>query len=286
MFVCLLFLSNLAAVSYAQTKPQDDALPETFRLRINNSIYGPVEASSDKGATWYLIARVLKPAVDRAPCTETTLPVVLRGGVTGFAISIGSNHLLRVLPESLGSKPDVAAITLNVPARTWPFTELLPTNGALVQQQSANRLRPIPLDYAPSNEDILVIIVSHPGVTQESARTIVSDCAQQYDARARKQLELQKKRPSNGILTVNVNLPNEDKIAALTYYLDGSLVAIQNRAPFVMRQDTRKWTNGEHVIEARAVDSSNHQITSRKTLVYVENPPNTPQSDIESRNLN
>ncbi len=283
MFVCLLFLSSPAAVSFVQANSQDNSLPETFRLRINNSLYGSVEASPDKGTTWFLIARVLKPAVDRAPCTETTLPVVVRGGTTGFAISVGSNHLLRVLPDGHSTKQDPAAITLNVASRTWPFTELLPNNGSFVQQQVANRLRPIPLEFTPSNEDTLVIIVSHPGVTPESARTIISDCSQLYDALARKRLDAQKKRPSTGILTVNVKLPQEDKFAALTYYLDGSLIAIQNRSPFVMRQDTRKWTNGEHVIEARAIDNSNHQITSRKTLVYIDNSPNSPQLHFELR---
>ena len=250
---------------------------ETLRLRISNSFLGSVEASADGGATWVTIARVQHPAVDFSPYEGKEAASVVRSSSNGYAIATGTGHIFKVVPNTSKANMDPTAIVLNTSVKSWPFTELLPPKGSLVQLQSGQRIKPIPADYNPANEESLLIFISHPGVSPEAAKTIINDCASQYDAAVKSRLLLSKKSPTTGILTINVNLPEEEKIAALTYYVDGALIGIQNAKPFLLRQDTRKWKNGEHLIEVKAVDNSGAKITSRRTLVYVENDPKIQQ---------
>jgi hypothetical protein len=59
--------------------------------------------------------------------------------------------------------------------------------------------------------------------------------------------------------------------AIVTYYIDGSFAGIVNSAPYVFEWNSRSVKNGEHVIEARAQDSSGNLLQVSDTLVYVRN---------------
>jgi hypothetical protein len=75
----------------------------------------------------------------------------------------------------------------------------------------------------------------------------------------------------SGELTVRGELAPDEDPGAVTFLVDGSIAGIQNRPPYVMKLDTRQWTNGEHLIEVRAVDRSGGKLTHRRALVVVEN---------------
>ena len=56
------------------------------------------------------------------------------------------------------------------------------------------------------------------------------------------------------------------------YDIDGKFAAVVSSGPFVFDWDTRSVGNGEHLIEAKAEDSSNKVLELKRTLVYVDNP--------------
>jgi hypothetical protein len=277
----LLCLISLAAVRPAaalslqatgQATAPESQLPEVYRLRLTNTVYGPVEASADRGATWLLIGRVVKPAIDRAPGADSTLPTVQRAGSNGWAFGIGGNHLVRVLPDLPASRQDPMAIIVNLAPGSPLFKELLPPIGSAIQLNNGSKTTALSSDYMPQDGDRLLVTAPKTDIPKEKLADAVKEISSRYSESALARLKAEKRKPISGFLTMNANPAEGDVPNAVTFTLDGETVSIQNRAPYTMRIDTHRWPNGEHLLEARALNASGGTLTHKKVLIYIDNP--------------
>jgi hypothetical protein len=246
---------------------------ESYRLRISNSLYGAVEVSADRGQTWTLIGRVQKAALTPSDGGVATLPMVERASKEGLAFAIGGRRLLRVLPDLPANYKNGSAIVINHARMEGLFKELLPAVGSEIQQIVGKREAPLPADFVPHDGDVFLITCKESLIPVEKLPEQVKLLGQKYQDSVLERLRKAGKKPTSGTLTVSVNVAPGDKPGALTYYLDGEVLAIQNQPPFVLKVDTKRWPNGEHVLEARAVDANGGILTQKKTLLYIENAP-------------
>lgn len=240
-------------------------------MRVSNTLYGPVEISADRGATWTLVARVVKPAVDRAPGASSTLPVVDRASAQGMAFVISKGHLVRLLPDTPANFRDPAAIVINRRPTDSFFRDLLPPAGTPVQQVVNKKAAPLPDDYMPHDGDEYLFSVSRTDLTAAQVPALVKDAAERYRDYAAAKLRASGKKPYSGALTVNASVAPGDKVNAVTYLLDGNVLAIQNQPPFTLKVNTKDWSNGEHVLEIRGLDAAGATATEKKLLIVVDN---------------
>jgi hypothetical protein len=263
----LLFLPNPVA---ANEESQEQA-PEVFRLRIVNSLHGPVEISTDRGKTWMLVARVTRHALETAHASSSQLPVVQRTGTRGMAFGVGRGKLLRLLPDDPPDRNDRAAIYLNVRPGSTLFKYLLPPPGSPVQQEWNRHPQPFPPDYSPADGDILLLTATRMDMPLDKFSEYVREAAERYKADSLARLKKQGRKPITGILTIHARLAPGDTANAVTFLLNGDVSAILNHPPYTMRWDTREWPDGEHLIEVRALDTTGAILSRVKKLVVVNN---------------
>jgi hypothetical protein len=163
---------------------------ELHRLRIVNRHDGAIQVSTDHGATWQLIGRVVAPA---RTCAEGYLAVqyakpgtVAAIAVHGLRIRTGADDptvhaplVLAIEPAQYGASTDAsispnkgfggyisgtAGIYTDIPAGTSLFRELAPLVGDPVYLESGSgRLLPLPHSFQPEGHgETLVIPVIAP----------------------------------------------------------------------------------------------------------------------------
>jgi hypothetical protein len=240
-----------------------------MRLRIANTQYGAVEISLDGGTSWRLVARVARPASAPATGASSDLATVHRTSPHGMAFGIGGGRMLRVVPEGAASAP--GAIVLNLPARALFFSELLPASGTPVQLVMRGRQLALPRDYTPMDGDVFLFIASTMPTSSISLEDRVRDAAERYLELALARLKARGHQPTKGALTVTARLAEGETPKAVLFLIDGQVRAFLNRAPYTVRLDSREWPNGEHLLEARALDDNGVILTSARTLIVVQN---------------
>lgn len=266
----LLFLLCLTSPAAARGEPKE-LTPEAFRLRIVNSLHGPVEISVDRGKTWMLVARVTRRATETAGNGSSQLPMVERAGAHGLAFGVGQGKLLRLLPDNPQARIDRTAIYINVRPGATLFKRLLPPPGSPVQQELNRRPQPLPAGYSPQDNDVLLLTATRSDIPPDKLPEYVREAAERYKAEAFARLRKQGRKPATGILTINARLAPGDTASAVTFLLNGDVSAILNHPPYAMRWDTRAWPDGEHLIEVRALDQAGAVLTQAKKLVVVNN---------------
>jgi hypothetical protein len=273
----LLFLTNPAAANVRREegeKGEGEAKPqsaETYRIRVMNTLYGAVDASFDGGESWLLIARVMKPAVERVPGASKDEAVVERAGAQGMAFGVGDRRLMRLLPDTAANRRDPAAIVVNQTPVGSLFKDLLPTPGSDVMQVMNRRAVPMQSGYHPGDNDQLLFIVRRTDPEAARMATYIKEASQRYQDTAIAALRARGKKPVSGFLTINATPSAGDSPGAVTFLLDGAVVGILNRAPFSLRLDTRNWSNGEHLVEVRGLNDNGASYTQTKAVVVVDN---------------
>jgi hypothetical protein len=269
---------------------------ETYRLRVENAEYGRVEVSLDGGQHYLLLGRVMHAADATTPDSEAAQPaVVARSGGDGLAFALGPRRILKLRPDLPpptrggrraplpGIPAEACAVTTDLPARTGLFGALTPPPGTPVRLQvSPQTLDPIQPGHPVSGDDLYVFLVLLPpvgGATadawHETVRAQFADLARRYADGARERARLAGRKVVSGTLTLKAQLPagEPDPIAAVTYAMDGDLLAGQNVGPYSYDWDTRAVADGEHVIEISAMNREGRQITHVRALIVVNNRP-------------
>lgn len=279
------------------TVPASNAPTETYRLRVENALYGRIEVSLDGGERYLLLGRVRQPAFVTVPDKTALKPgVVLRSSGEGLAIAVGVGQALKILPmelnrRTLTGKTTAGAILTDAEPRKGFFNDLLSPVGSLVQLQLSPRvLRPFSEGYAPASDDVFVfpVTLAYPAPKDETApkpddpryiawldgikkrwEAVAQEYAEQSMARAR----ASKRTVVSGMLTLRAKLPagEPEPITAVEYSIDGDIVASQTTFPSMFGWDTRRVPNGEHVIEIRALSKYHSIITKVRALVVVQN---------------
>jgi hypothetical protein len=153
---------------------------EAWRIRIINDVEGPIEVSSDMGATWKLIGRVTNPAtrVLQGYLAAGYAPIgtVAATAVHGIRIRLGSTtdsypNLINIVPKEFAITPmyfgghisGASGIYTDIPAGTSLFRELAPYVGSETSLESGDGiLHPLSEIYSPEIGDRLVIVVKRP----------------------------------------------------------------------------------------------------------------------------
>ncbi|HZP83490.1 MAG TPA: Ig-like domain-containing protein [Chthonomonadaceae bacterium] len=289
------------------------AEPETYRLRVENTRYGRIEMSVDGGAHYVLVGRALNPATALAAEKVATTPgSVLRSGKEGVVFAVAPGRVIKLRPRasnpptSAGRKrgasawtppPDTASIVTNLEAGQGIFGEFAPPFRSDARLQAGqDTLAPFPDAYAPTEDDVFVFLVTlPPPAGQEAAQAAewkqalgqrIAKLGETYAAQAVARARAEKRMVVSGQLTLRAKLPvNEpDPIAAVTYAVDGNVVAAQNTPPFTHTWDTRQVPDGEHVVEIRALNGRGGLLTRALALIVTQNsgkadtPPASPAS--------
>lgn len=251
--------------------PQEPA--EAFRLRIANTLNGGIELSVDKGANWLLVGRVARPATATSAGVQSPAAEVQRSSPLGMAFGVGNGRQVRLLPDSPAGRKDTSAILANTPGTSALFKDFLPAVGSPVELVSSTgrETKPLPSPYTPRDDDRFQFTVKTTALPADKIGDYAKDAAQFYRERAIARLRAKGKSPSTGSLTVTAKLSPGDTPDAVTFLLDGATAAIMNRPPYTMKWDTKEWTNGEHLIEIRALSASGSVLTRSKALVVVDN---------------
>jgi hypothetical protein len=244
---------------------------EAFRLRWTNSEFGAIEASLDRGRTWLLLGRVLRPASETSIGGSMPVGKVERSSRHGIAFSAGNGRLVRLLPDSTGNRRDLSAALANVPPTAGLFNHAMPPTGAVVRQTAARRTVDLPDGYIPQDGDVLEVQIPVGSDTRERLSNWVRDAAERYRELSEARLAATGQKPVSGILTVNAKLSEMDTPAGVTLLIDGEVVAIVNHAPYAVKWDSRRMPDGEHVIEVRALDASGSTLSKKRRLIFVQN---------------
>lgn len=271
--VAICFLASTAIPQLADGTQTPEA--EAFRLRIANTLYGPIEASADRGATWHVIARVVRPAIAAASEPGVSqLPEVVRASPEGTAFGVGGGRVLRLLPDSPINRRNRSATLANVPKTFALFKDFLPPAGSPVQLQVRGR-EPAALapGYTPSDGDAYLITARHSAHPAEKLSEYLVDTATVYRETAISRLRARGEKPASGILEIEGKLANGEQASAVSFLVDGVIAGFTNATPYLLRADTTRWSDGEHVLEVRALDGAGAVLTSRKMLVVVDNRP-------------
>ena len=210
---------------------------------------------------------------------------------------------------SMPASGEAGAIMTNIAPHSAIFADLTPPPDAPVKLEIAPRaLRPFPTLYDPQQDEPIVIVVARPqqgienreqgtgnsrnpignqqsAIGNPSTAAFLSSELLQQRVTALEQAYLaqslvrarQEHRPVvAGVLNLKAKLPpgEPDPIAYVTYVVDGQIVSSQNVPPFNFEWDTRHETEGEHLVEVRALNRNNHVITSKRALLIVQNKAN------------
>lgn len=153
---------------------------ETHRIRIVNAPDGPIQVSTDAGRTWRLVGRVT------APATQSIMGYLASGyappssvsatAVHGIRIRVGDLSrayplLISILPREFAQTPvrfgghvsGASGIYTNIPTGTGIFRELSPyASNPVFLQNGDGPLALLPVNYAPREDDTLVLVVRRP----------------------------------------------------------------------------------------------------------------------------
>ena len=259
--VCLLFHGSPAEAK------------DAFRLRVCNTLWGAVEASADEGKNWTAVGRVLRPAAQvQSGEGKYPSPAIIRAGKHGFAMGWGAGKQVSVIPDTLSGRKNRSAIIVNIPSSAAFFTDLLPAVGASIQRIMSKVPLNIPDDYIPHDGDTLLIISSSSAVAPGREAEAALKAGNEYNALALDRWKARGKEPVNGVLTVTARLaPKDPDPQAVIFLVDGSNVAFTNRKPYTVSWNTRQWSNGEHLIEIRAMATGGGLLSSTKYPVITRN---------------
>ncbi len=169
-----------SAVSIIPNEEPIDTI-ELYRIRIANQADGAIQVSTDEGASYRLIGRVVVPASGTKEgyiAAEYAKPgTVAATAVHGHRIRISEadpslhaprlisidpkEYVKQALPTSYGGhRPGASGIYTDIPAGTSLFRELSPINGSDVFLESANsgRLFPITSSFRPAGTGEVIVI--------------------------------------------------------------------------------------------------------------------------------
>ncbi|NLC57435.1 MAG: hypothetical protein GX774_11405 [Armatimonadetes bacterium] len=97
-----------------------------------------------------------------------------------------------------------------------------------------------------------------------------------------------------GVVSLSATLKNvqdPSRISVVTVHVDGRIVAILNVPPYRYELDTRRYDNGRHEVELRAMDAQGGILAQRKMPILVDNastpspsPTASPQAETDESN--
>lgn len=301
--VAFIALSLLAASSVSQAQKELSDLPlDSFLLRIENAKFGRVEASLDGGESYLLLGRVIHPATSASgdKAAKTVGDVVKSGsGSLAFAVAPGQTLKFRYSPSGrngnqIGSRSlavfSATEIVADLPTESATINDFLPQTKSKTLLQSGNRgAFKFPPGYIVTLGDKFIFTVPIPSSKSEPS-VVTSDYSllrkkkddfearilalnKAYELGALERAKREKRRIVSGRLKFLPKLPEDEPepIVAVSYSIDGDVIALHNSLPSVFNWDTHNILNGEHVIEVKGLSKYDTTVTSVRIMIVVNN---------------
>lgn len=185
-------------------------------------------------------------------------------------IQISSTDAFRV-DYGVQSNPPRDVLLIQT-ATTRPVFDLLLEAGPLRHGVIVNG-HPVSMaaGYSPSEGDTLLLAATPPSSSLSRFAAAVESAATAYQAAVEERLQRSGQKPVTGYLTVTARSPSSLGHATVVFLMDGAPLALINRPPYTVRWDTRSWSDGEHLIEVRALDATGAIVTRSKQLIVVRN---------------
>ena len=261
-------LLGILALCQTQTAPRPDG--HGFTLRVQNTQYGPIEASSDGGAHFAIVGRVLQPANGAALLTPPPRP-----GDRVVSFLVGPNRFLILRAAESRPAADPAVIHTDIEPGDSIFGRLQPRPGTRLFLSTDAVESPLPAGYAPSSGDTLL---AHSPAAENVVASLITAAARAYAARSAARAKRYGWRITSGTLPLEASVPEKDlkPIEAVTYSIDGVMIAAQNTPPWKQEWDTRTVPDGEHVVEIAALDGAGSVMTRARALVVTQNAVAAP----------
>ena len=295
-----------------QAQEEAPGIPlDSFLVRVENARFGRVEVSLDGGVSYSLLGRVQHPAT--APEKDRS------SKVAGDAKSISKNRLsFAVAPtEILLLSPEVASgksgrqklASARIPASEI-VTDIAPEKSlfdcfpksqkiAVLLQSGIREPSPLPSGYVVHLGDTFVFrapIISaekKPSALGSDSNALkaryeeiagkLRSYSNAYASSAIDRAKRSKRKIVSGLLRLVPKLPENEPepITTLSYAMDGEVIALHNSLPSVFIWDTTRLTNGEHLIEIRAMSQYATLISTNRILIVVNNANNadSPQTE-------
>ena len=299
LFLALLcFLSCLPLVATAQSEALSTPA-NSFLLRVENAQFGRIEASLDRGKSFFLIGRVQRPATNQASERNAkTVGEVFQSTGSIIAFTSAKGRILRLRSEPSPSRQrggssgriSDSEVGTDLEPDKGLFGGLAPPVKSEVRLQTGNRdPSPFPNEYVAALGDSFVFTVPIPlrksrdGAVVpiqnrlksrfDEVSTTLALQSKSYQDGAIDRAKRQKRKIVAGRLRLVLKLPSDEPepITAVSYSIDGEVVALHNSLPSVLDWDTTSLSNGEHVFEIRALNKYTTLVTAMRILVVVNN---------------
>ncbi len=290
-----------SSVSKAQKEPSDLPL-DSFLLRIENAKFGRVEASLDGGESYLLLGRVIHPAANASgEKAAKTVGDVVKSGGGSLAFAVAPGQALKILYSpsgrngtQVGSRSltvfSASEIVADLPTESGTINDFLPQAKSKTLLQSGSRgAFKFPSGYSVTLGDKFIFTVPIPSSKSEptlsapdyallrkrkddfDARILALNKA--YDLGALGRAKREKRRIVSGRLKFLPKLPEDEPepIVAVSYSIDGDVIALHNSLPSVFNWDTQNILNGEHVIEVKGLSKYDTTVTSIRIMIVVNN---------------
>jgi len=271
-----------------------DTPTETYRLKVENALYGRIEISTDGGKRFRTIGRVTEPATETQSEKGTNeRGTVWKSGKDGLTFLVSPGKAVKLVPqrESKGSKKgkgkrlpglssvEPSAIRTNLSSGTGIFGEWAPSTGTPVTLLGTRGQTEAFYDlYKPRTGDVFsfrVSLANEKGevTSGEKIAEKVTKLEETYNAGAIVRAKSNKRRIISGVLTLRATLPaNEpDPIQFVTFLVDGDEVSTSNAAPFAHEWNTKATSDGEHIVEVKAFNKDYRLLTQTRILLVVQN---------------
>lgn len=260
------------AASADPAAPAAASAPEAYRLRIQNIQHGAVDISLDRGRSWRVVARVVQAATGSAARPGSALGRVTASSDTGITLGVAAGRCVRMLPDAPAARKDPAAVVLSCGRGEGPFGTLRPAALSVMLEEAYRRITPLPADYAPQEGDVLHMIMEAPPAGVPDLAQAVAALASVHERAALERISRVPGQPVTGVLTVLAKVGQVPPASvSVIMETDCGQTAILSSAPYEVRWDTRSWPDGEHVIEARSIDTNGKVLRRNRTLVFVRN---------------
>jgi hypothetical protein len=161
-------------LSYSYVKDSD----EIFRIRVENSVEGRVQVSTDSGKTYATVGHVNHPATrtllgfaasaytpDRAVAATAVHSIRVKTYTTNgepMTVSIVASEFLKVPSDYGGYIPYDSGIYTDIPAGQVIFRNFAPFVGNPAKLERGGSLIDIPQGWQPASGDVLVVIAYLP----------------------------------------------------------------------------------------------------------------------------
>jgi len=149
--------------------------------------------------------------------------------------------------------------------------EILNSGRTCLGLEASGKTVPMYDGYTPSDGDVMLIGIVPSSDKNDVVASLVEGAYRRYTETARQRQQASGRKPTCGYLTVVAKRLPDQQMGPVVFLLDGSPVAIINRPPYSVRWDTRDWTDGEHLVEVRALSPTGTIVTRNKALVFVKN---------------